>query len=419
MSHFSPIHHTFGPLADSRQVVRSLGMILTPWNYFRGASEQELTKALAERFKGESFLLASGREALVMLFRAMKLSAGEEVVVQAYTCVVLPNAIHAAGGTPVFAEIDRDTLNLTVDSVKAVLTPRTRAVICQHTFGIPAPVAELKKLCEEKKILLIEDCAHVIPDSKGHAEITAHGDALMFSFGRDKAISGVSGGCLIARKPELTQKLRELSTHASDLPLPTILRLLLYPLFYTLARPLYGLMIGKAALKMLQMLHLLVPILSREEKEGMMPLVIHRMPNGLAYLALDQWKRLDDINMHRRKLTAFYRTESERRGWPRVATAASDLPLQKYPLFLEGAERIRRSLKKKNIHLNDGWPGCVICPDTVALAATGYVPGSDPQAEETCERILALPTHPGMSLKQARRLVDELDALTKELGIRS
>ena len=349
-----------------------------------------------------------------MLFRAMKLTAGEEVVVQAYTCVVLPNAIHAAGGTPVFAEINRNTLNLTVESVAAVLTPRTRAVICQHTFGIPAPAAELKKLCEERKILLIEDCAHVIPDSKGPAEITAHGDALMFSFGRDKAISGVSGGCLVSRRPVLTQELQKLYADASHLPFLTILRLLLYPLFYAVTRPLYGLVIGKAALKLLQTLHLLVPIVTAEEKEGMMPLLLRRMPNSLADLALDQWKRLDAINAHRRRLTAIYRAESERRGWPRVAAATSNLPLQKYPLFFEGAERIRRSLKKKNIHLNDGWTGCVICPETVTLSETGYVPGSDPAAEETCERILSLPTHPGTSLSQAQRLVEELDALIKK-----
>src|SRR3989344_3336676 len=236
---FSPIHHTFGPLADSRQVVRSLGMILAPWKYFRGASERTLTKEFSERFKGQSFLLGSGREALLMLFRAMKLTAGEEVGVQAYTCVVLPNAIHAAGGTPVFAEINRNTLNLTVESVAAVLTPRTRAVICQHTFGIPAPAAELKKLCEERKILLIEDCAHVIPDSSGPAEFTAHGDALMFSFGRDKAISGVSGGCLVSRRPALTQDHQKLYAEARDLSILTIVRLLLYPLFYAIARPLY------------------------------------------------------------------------------------------------------------------------------------------------------------------------------------
>ena len=80
---------------------------------------------------------------------------GEEIVVQGFTCVVVPNAIHAAGGVPVYADIDPDTLNLTSASVRPLLTSRTRAVICQHTFGIPADIKALRKLCDERGIVLI------------------------------------------------------------------------------------------------------------------------------------------------------------------------------------------------------------------------------------------------------------------------
>jgi dTDP-4-amino-4,6-dideoxygalactose transaminase len=88
-----------------------------------------------------------------------------------------------------------------------------------------------------------------------------------------------------------------------------------------------------------------------------------------------------------------------------------DLPLQKFPLFVEHAERIRRQLKMYNIHLHDGWTGCVICPAAADCEAVGYKDGDDPDAEMAGEQILSLPTHSTMTLDQAKKLVTLLDPL--------
>ncbi|HRH93731.1 MAG TPA: DegT/DnrJ/EryC1/StrS family aminotransferase, partial [Candidatus Peribacteria bacterium] len=337
---------------------------------------------------------------------------GEEILIQSYTCVVLPNAIHAAGGVPVYADIERDTLNLDLADVEKRITPRTRAIICQHTFGIPADAAALRKICDTHGMYLIEDCAHILPDSPS-MEIGKWGDFLLLSFGRDKAVSGVGGGAMLSRKPEISAKLKQEQARATNLPWLTVSLLLDYPIWYPVLRPFYGMGLGKAALWALGKLRMLVPILSAEEKKGNMPTALEKMPDGCAYLTLKQLARLKGINDHRRALTRFYFDCAKKWNWPMLGGVSAHLALQKFPLFVKNANGIRAQLKQHNIHLDDGWTGCVVCPETVDLPATSYEPGSDPEAEAACEMILSLPTHPTMSLKQAKTLAELLNPLLR------
>jgi dTDP-4-amino-4,6-dideoxygalactose transaminase len=415
MSLFSPIHHTFAPLGDRAQRMDAVRFSYAVHRYKRGKSTAELKKALQERYGNRAYLFASGREALLALLQSLKLQPEEEVILQGYTCMVLPNAIQTAGMVPVYVDIEKDTLNLSMEALEKALTPKTRVVICQHTFGIPSPTKELRAFCDKHSLILIEDCAHILPDETGPKEIGSFGDFLLLSFGRDKAISGVAGGAVVCRSPGTAMGLEQKEQMAKDLPWWTIAKYLEYPAIYALCRPLYGLWIGKALLALCAKLGLLVPILSKSEKRGHMKHTLHRMPNACAYLALQQLKRLKEINDHRRMLTQFYLEESRKRGWPRLDGITPDLPLQKYPMFLLKAEKIRQKLKKQNIHLYDGWTNCVVCPSSIDIDESSYQKGLDPVAEEVCLQVLSLPTHPNMSLAQARRLCEALEGVLKSI----
>ncbi len=364
---------------------------------------------MSEEFHADTITFATGREAFLALLRSLRLKPGEEIIIQGYTCVVLPNAIHSAGGVPVYVDIDRETLNLDIEVVRQSITPRTRAIVCQHTFGIPAQTLRLRSLCDEHSLALIEDCAHVIPDFLGGSEtIGKYGDFVLMSFGRDKAISGITGGAIISRHSSISTALRDEQARAIPLSWWTVARYLQYPNFYAWNKLLYGMRIGKAMLLALRRMHLLLPILEDSEKKGRMSPVLHRMPNACARIALHEWKRRAQINAHRRMLTAFYLEEGLKQRWPLLAGVHSELALQKFPLFISDAQKLRETLKQKNIYLDDGWTGCVICPDTIDLDATDYCWGDDPVAEAACLQILSLPTHPTMSLHQAKQLVSIL-----------
>ena len=425
-----PIHHTFGPHATIGFALRSWCLLFQPWKWRNGNDRERLRSALKQSFLGDVFLFSSGREALAALLRAMKLLNGEEVIVQAYTCVVVPNAIHAAGGVPVYADVDGDTLNLAVDDVERRITPHTRTVIAQHTFGIPADLKRLRTLCDERKIILIEDCAHTLPNDPA-SPIARTGEYAILSFGRDKAISGVSGGAVISRKTDISAALKESESHAGSLPFSMIARYLLYPLIYRKARALYVIGLGRIYLALCKKLRLLIPIVTPEEKQGNMILRLRKIPNACAALAQYSFKQLPTTNAHRRELTHLYMNECGKHGWnvlPGIQLVTSNqqpvtYPLQKFPLFFKNADAIRESLKADNIFLDDGWTGCVICPRGTNKEALGYATGSDPHAEALCEEILSLPTHPTMSLKQAQRLTTAIVEVTKmrnaECGMRN
>ena len=109
-----------------------------------------------------AFAFWKGRTALEATLRALGLSAGDEVVMPGFTCVVVPDAVRRVGAVPVFADIGAQGYNADVGQVESLITPRTRAVICQHTFGIVADLGSLVSLCERRGLLLVEDCCHAL-----------------------------------------------------------------------------------------------------------------------------------------------------------------------------------------------------------------------------------------------------------------
>lgn len=384
-----------------------------PWRYVHGTAPLRLKNALREKFKAEPVLFATGRESLYALLRALGIKPGEEVIVQGYTCVVVPNAIHAAGAVPVYADIHPDTLNLTPDTVRPLLTPRTRALVCQHTFGIPADIKSLRKLCDERGIVLIEELVHAMPDQKG-PDIGSYGDYVILSFGRDKAVSGISGGAVLSRHPRTTAALLELERTAVHESWWNVARLLEYATrMHSVVRPLAGTPLFKPAVWLLGKMNMITLVVSPEEKKGQMSPVVRKIPNACAELALFSLGKLKSSNERRRTLTAFFARHGREHGWPLLKGASPDLPLQKFPLFILNARAKRAMLKKENIHLDDGWTGCVICPEDIELTETGYEQGMDPAAERVCRQILSLPTHPTMTLIQAERLARRIDSLLK------
>ncbi|MCK5017750.1 MAG: aminotransferase class I/II-fold pyridoxal phosphate-dependent enzyme, partial [Candidatus Peribacteraceae bacterium] len=196
---FSPIHHTFGPHATFPYCIKAKLLILSPWKWKNGKDTEKIRTNLSYSMNGKCALFYSGREALFAILKSLNLSDNDEIIIQGYTCSVVPNAIRAAGGNPIFADIDINSLNLTKESTEEKITENTKAIICQHTFGLSADAESLRKLCDKKNIFLIEDCAHIIPDKNDKSKIGKYGDCAFFSLGRDKAISGITGGLVITR----------------------------------------------------------------------------------------------------------------------------------------------------------------------------------------------------------------------------
>ena len=334
------------------------------------------------------------------------------MLIQGFTCVALPNAIAAAGYTPVYCDIDPETLNIDPKQLIGKISPRTKAIICQHTFGIPSETQVLRQIADKHDLLLIEDCAHILPDVTGPKQIGKLADVCMLSFGRDKAISGISGGALVVKNAELEESILNQYTSAKKTPNSVTARLLLYPLIYALARPFYGLGIGKLFCVACRKLALLLPVLTKQEKRGLQSPLLTTMPGACCALAHKQLTSLHSMNNHRRKLTELYASAAKHHNWSVPSAVSLHLPLQKFPITVTDADAVRRKLKRKNIYLDDGWTGAAVCPRSVDAQAVGYIEGSCPKAERVARNTLCLPTHSTTTEAQAKRLVAVLAQLS-------
>jgi perosamine synthetase len=158
----------------------------------------------------DAVAVSSGTAALHLALVALGIGAGDEVVIPSFAFVALANVVVQVGARPVFAEIDETTLNITAATVEAALTPRTRAVIVVHTFGVPAEMVELRAVCQRQGLKLIEDACEAIGATVGEKKAGSFGDAAVFGFYPNKQITMGEGGLVTARGINVCARLRRL-----------------------------------------------------------------------------------------------------------------------------------------------------------------------------------------------------------------
>ncbi len=156
--------------------------------------------------------LSSATGGMHVALKALGIGPGDEVITASMTWVSTVNLIVLAGATPVFADIDRDTLLMTVDSIKACITDKTRLIIPVHFAGAPADMDAIRELARTKGIALLEDAAHAIGTEYKGQQIGKTGTAI-FSFHPIKNITTGEGGMLCTDDSALADKVRSLKFH--------------------------------------------------------------------------------------------------------------------------------------------------------------------------------------------------------------
>ncbi len=120
-----------------------------------------------------------------------------EIIINGLTCRAVVQGVEAAKFTPVYADIDRKTLNFTVETLEKVVTPETKAVIVQNTLGNMVDIRAIEQFCKKHGLTLIEDLAHCVgrfyPDGREAGKV---GEIVVFSFGKEKSIDVVNGGAV-------------------------------------------------------------------------------------------------------------------------------------------------------------------------------------------------------------------------------
>lgn len=400
-----PIFTSLTPNAQADDILLNFILLTAPNLWKRGKSVSELEHAFRKLLDTDYvFSFDSGRTSLFAILRALHLKEGDEVLVQAYTCVAVPDPVLWAGLTPIYVDIETETLNMSADDLEKKITPKSKVLIIQHTFGFPADVEKLLAVAKKHNLFVIEDCAHALGATYKGRPVGSFGDAAFFSLGRDKVISSTFGGIVATKNKEVAVNLRHLE---NSFKLPSagwIAKQLLHPVMMAKVKFNFRFDLGKIHMYLLKKLRLTSPAVYPQERAGgRPPFVFRRLANALAAAGHKQFCKLETFNAHRRQIAKLYEV-----GLPTFSSqqlVASSQPIYlRYVIRHTKRDEIIAAAKKENIFLGD-WYTTAIAPTGVDYQAIKYNPATCPNAEAAARETLNLPTDIHITEKDAQRII--------------
>ena len=154
--------------------------------------------------------VGSGTDALHLAYILANIKAGDEVISPVFTCTATNIPLLYQGAKVVFADVQKDTLNIDPEDVSRKVTEHTRAIVCVHYAGLPCDMAPLQRIASERNIPLIEDAAHAIGAKYYGVPVGRMSDFTTYSFQAIKTITTADGGMLTIKNPDLVAKARRL-----------------------------------------------------------------------------------------------------------------------------------------------------------------------------------------------------------------
>ncbi len=328
-------------------VFRVLTEILESSRYILGANVSEFEKKVADYYGvREAIGVASGTDALHLSIDALGIGEGDEVITTPFTFFATVEAILYTGATPVFVDIESDTLNIDVDQIEANITKKTKAILPVHLFGHPADMGKISYIAKKNKLKVIEDCAQSFGAGINGKKVGSFGDAGCFSFYPSKNLGGYGdGGMIILNDSKVADTIRELRNHGS--------------------RGSY-----------------------RHERVGFNS----RLDEIQAGILLVKLKLIDEYNRKRRQNAALYtKLLSDKVKCPVEKKGAYHV-FHQYTIMSLRRDEIQQRLKENGISSVIYYPAPLHLQK--ALKFLGYQKGDFPVAEKAAKEVLSLPMYP-------------------------
>ena len=258
------------PCIDEQDINAVVEVLRSGW-ITTGAMAAEFEKLVCDRVGcKEAVALTSATAAMHLLLHAYNIGPGDEVITPSMTWVSMVNMIMARGATPVFVDIDKNTLMTTAALISPHITERTKLIIPVHFAGLSLDLQPLRDLADKHQIPLIEDAAHALGTNYQGAPIGSQGTAI-FSFHPLKNITTGEGGMFCTGNSELAEQIRRLKFHGLGVD--------------AYDRLVQG---------------------RKPQAEVIEPGFKYNLPDMNAVLAIGQLNRLDSINQRRGELAALY-----------------------------------------------------------------------------------------------------------------
>ena len=348
-------------------------------NYWTGKIGMQFEKEWAKWLGVKNAIsVANGTCALHTALAGMNIGPGDEVITPSMTWVSLPNTVLLFGATPVFADVDRDTLMVTPEAIEEKITPKTRLIVPVHFAGAALNMGPIRKIAEKHNIMLVEDAAHALGSEWNGERIGSRGTC-MFSFHPIKNITTGEGGMFTTDDPQLAGKVRSLKFHGLGVD--------------AYDRQTHG---------------------RAPQAQVVEPGFKFNMPDMQAVLGVRQLARINEFNAKREALALRYREK--------FADIDEILPLKdpdyrmkhSWHLFVvrvtdkAGVSRdeFMSELKKRNI--GTGLHFRCTHLQKYYRDVLGYKPGMFPNTEWNSDRICSIPLFPDMTEKDQDDVIDAI-----------
>jgi perosamine synthetase len=367
-------------------------------------------KAIAEFLQvkeSEVFLFWKGRVALYAILKAMGIGKGDEVIIPAFTCVVVPNAIMYLGAKPVYVDIDRDTYNMNLVEMEEKITPKTKVIIAQNTFGLSPDLDLIMEISRKHGLMVIEDCTHGFGGSyKGKLNGTI-ADTSFFSSQWNKPFSTGIGGFTVVKNPDLIKKMAQIELEAitPSLKEEIVLKYLFHirnyflpPFLYWNALRFYrflsskNILIGSSSGKELEKPEIVAGFLKRAGK--------FQSSKGIEGV-----KSIEKFNLRRKGIASVYEQylHASNKIIP-VVPAYAEHTFLKFPILVKDRALFLINAEKSKIELGE-WFNSPIHPIQHDFQLWNYNYGENPIAEEVSSKMVNLPTNPSLSARELKNIM--------------
>jgi len=340
------------------------------------------------------FLYWKGRVALYAVLKAMGIKEGDEVIIPAFTCVVVPNAIIYLKAKPIYVDINSETYNADVTKIENSITNKTKVIICQNTFGLSSNVEKINEIAKLHNLYTIEDCTHGFGGFYNGKPNGSYCDAAFYSTQWNKPFSTGIGGFLVVNNQSLLEKVNSLEKEKVKpgfidqfylLSLLTFHKLMLNDYTYWSFMKLY---------RVLSKYNLVIGSNRGEELSGTeMPENYFKDISIVQVKAgTDQLKHINRINSLRKKNAASYTAFLKKNNKIYVDDSLFDNHLfLKYPIQVKDRDRFIEKAEKNRIKLGD-WFLSPIHPVKENYEQWNLNPEMFPCANNISKYIVNLPT---------------------------
>ena len=370
-----------------------------------------------------------GRVALAAILRGLGVKRGDEVIIQAFTCIAVPEAILSLGAIPFYADVAAGSPNMDPDDLRRKIGPRTRAIVIQHTFGLPADVSRLAAVASAMDIPIVEDCAHTIASRVDGRRVGSFGAAAFYSYEASKPVFIGIGGSAVSNDAALSgvlmrdyerryvqpSRLVQLQLDAMRLAHRVAYR----PSTYWTVRAVFRAVVATGMIRgNYNKVAAVAAPGGSESAAGHVtgsPDFTLRMGDRQSALLRGELADIDRQSAHRRWVAEQYRARINAEDVAHLPLPAGAEPVfGRYPLLADDRPELLARARNAKVELADFYSTPVHPLKGDALRDVAYEPGSCPRAEWIANRIVSLPTGMQVNDAQVRRAVNCLNAYSME-----